>query len=300
MTSWKAYLYSWVIWFSYKGRWQSAEALRKRIQVTRQSPVDYKPPQRFRTQFIVEERISGGFPVFEISPKSETPTQARIMYIHGGAFMFEIQPTHWELVAVLAERLQAVVTVPIYPLAPEHKMDKIYAMLQPLYDEMAASRDDSPFWVMGDSAGGCLSIGLTMEALKAKKPAASRVVPITPCVDGTFTNSEAHEVAKVDPWLDMPGVVENVELIRGDWTADDPRLSPLFGDVEGLPPMLVFVAQNDLLTPDTKRLVEKAQATGREVTLVEGEGMMHVWPLLPFQEGIDARETMIDWLERSK
>lgn len=213
--------------------------------------------------------------------------------------MFEIQPPHWTLVALLAERLQASVTVPIYPLGPESKLKDMYAMLQPIHDEMAASRDDAPFFVVGDSAGGCMSLVVTQEAIKAGKPLARGVVPITPVVDATFANPEAHEVSKRDPWLDVVGCKAVGELVRGQWPTDDARVSPLFGNVDKLPPMMVLAAEHDLLTPDTKRFVDKVKSAGGDVTLVEGPGMMHVWPLvLPDHDGKEAVDLMVEWMEK--
>jgi acetyl esterase/lipase len=78
-------------------------------------------------------------------------------------------------------------------------------------------------------------------------------------------------------------------------------VSPLFGDVDELPPMMILAAEMDLLTPDTKRFVQKAQAAGKDVTVVEGPGMMHVWPLaLPDHDGKKATDDMVDWMEEKK
>ncbi|KAM3511551.1 hypothetical protein MY11210_004837 [Beauveria gryllotalpidicola] len=61
--------------------------------------------------------------------------EARILYIHSGSFIFELSPLYWDFVLVLARKLGARVTVPVYPLAPEHKPAAMYDMLQPLYDK---------------------------------------------------------------------------------------------------------------------------------------------------------------------
>ncbi|TWU71051.1 hypothetical protein ED733_002400 [Metarhizium rileyi] len=300
MASWRAYFASWYLWLWKKGNFTSAEALHRCIAKARKSPPDHRPPQSFRTKFIIEERQVGGYPVFELAPKSETPNEARILYLHGGSFMFEIVSPHWTLVALLAERLQASVTVPIYPLGPEKKLKDMYAMLQPIHDEMARSRDDSPFFVMGDSAGGCMALVVTQEAIKAGTPPAAGLIAITPVVDATFTNPESHEVSKRDPWLDVVGCIEVSELVRGEWPTNDPRVSPLFGDVSKMPPMMVLAAGEDLLAPDTKRFVEKAEAAGRDVTLVEGPGMMHVWPLALPHDGKETINKMVEWMEARK
>ncbi|KID79486.1 Esterase [Metarhizium brunneum] len=301
MPTWRAHLASWYLWLWHKGNFTSVEALHRRIAKARKNPPDYRPPQHLRTEFMIEERQVDGYPVLELAPKSETPNAVRILYLHGGSFMFEILGPHWTLIALLAERLQASVTVPIYPLGPEKKLKDMYAMLQPIHDEMAAARDDSPFLVVGDSAGGCMALVLAQEAIRAGTRSAAGLVAITPVVDATFTNTEARELSRRDPWLDVVGCMEAAELVRGEWPTDDARVSPLFGDLGEMPPMMLLAAGEDLLTPDTKRFVEKAAAAGRDVTLVEGPGMMHVWPLvLPDHDGKGAIDKMVEWMKARK
>jgi acetyl esterase/lipase len=243
--------------------------------------------------------VVGGYPVYELKPRGGAPPRARILYLHGGAFLMEIVETAWHFARSLATGLNAVVTVPIYPLGPEHTVVEMYDMLQPLYNEMAAEQG-TPFWVMGDSAGGTMALGLTQLAVRDGKTTADRAVLITPCVDSSFTNPEALRLSSSDPWLGLAGVKEATKMVAADLDIKDTRVSPLYGSLDGLPPMLVFVASTDMLTPDTKKLVSKAKEQGKDVELVEGEGMVHVWPVINFPEGKIARDQMIAWLEEPR
>ncbi|CAM1511744.1 Fc.00g092570.m01.CDS01 [Cosmosporella sp. VM-42] len=295
----KAHLVSWFVWLQFKRNWQTAEALNKKIEHNRKT-ADYRPPQKLSKSFNIEETDKWGFPVYHVSPKSEKPIEARILYNHGGGFVFEITPEHWALVGVLAERLHAVVTVPIYPLGPETPVVKMYDTVQPLYNELAAAKETTPFWVMGDSAGGSMTFVLTQQALKAGVPAASRMVPITPCMDSSLANPDAHVVAQRDPWLAVPGINEVTRLICPNESPQDPRVSPIYGDFSSLPPMLIFGASEDLLMPDAKKAAEKAKEHGREAEFVYGQGMVHVWPLLPTWEAGQAVDRIVEWLEVAK
>ncbi|KZZ93350.1 esterase [Moelleriella libera RCEF 2490] len=301
MASWRAYWLSWYLWFTVKGYYASAEALQQRLALDRQKPVDNEPPAQLGTKFIIDRRKVQGHVVYDISTKSETPNKARILYLHGGSFLFDIRPQHWALIATLAERLEAVVTVPLYPLGPESKLKDMYAFLQPLHDEMVASREDAPLFVIGDSAGGTMALVLTQEAIKVGKRTAAGLVAITPVVDATWTNPEVYAVAPKDPWLDIPGVKEAARLVRGDWPLTDRRVSPWFGELSGLPPLMVLAAENDILGPDARRFAAKVKAAGRDVTLVEGHDLMHVWPVvLPDHDGREAIDGMVSWLDNIK
>lgn len=299
MPSLKSHLVRWVVWYKFKPNWSSAEGLRARIEVNRKE-ADYRPSEKFTARHIVEEDHRPCLPVYHVKPRSDKPTEARILYNHGGGFVFEITPEHWVLIGRLARRLNAVVTVPIYPLGPETTLLKMYDVVQPLYNEMAAAKESTPFWCMGDSAGGTMTVVMTQQALKAGLPTASRLVPITPCMDSSLVNPDLHTVAQRDPWLGIPGIEEVTRLICPDVPTTDPRVSPIYGDFSKMPPMLVFGASEDMLGPDAKKTVEMAKEKGREAEFVYGEGMVHVWPLLPIYEGGLAVDKIVEWLEAAK
>lgn len=301
MPSIRNYLLTWFMWFTTKATWQSPAAFDKKIAAARRKKASCAPPEQMNKQFIIEEetRRQGGYVVYTVAPKSETPTQARVMYLHGGAFVFDIVPQHWQLVAQLAERLQAVVTVPMYPLGPETQLMAVYDVLQPLYDEMASDPDPTPFWCMGDSAGGTMTLVMTQNALRDGKPTAERLVPITPCVDISLANEELLAMASKDPWLDVPGILHITELICAEVHVKDPRVSPIYGDLRG-PPMMMLAGGNDLLGPDIRKMAGMAAERGTEVELLVGEGMMHVWPLLPIPEAAKAVDRIVEWLQKAK
>ena len=76
----------------------------------------------------------------------------------------------------------------------------------------------------------------------------------------------------------------------GDLSPADPKISPLFGNMAGLPPMAVFTGTHDLLNPDAHRLKARAAQQGVPVELYEYPGMFHVWLLAPIPEARRARE----------
>ncbi|KAM5347911.1 hypothetical protein ACJ41O_007735 [Fusarium nematophilum] len=296
MPSLKSRLIPWVVWWLKKPTWKTAEGIRNHIAHDRQS-ADPSPPKHLYKKFTIQEAKRSGYTVYTVTPDSDTPPRARILYLHGGGFVFAITPQHWELVAQLARRLNAVVTVPLYPLGPETPLMKMYDLVQPLHDELAAAEDPTPFWVIGDSAGGTMTLVLTQQARLAGGPTAQKLVPITPCTDSSLVNPDLHSAALKDPWLDVPGIAEITRLICPETDTQHPRVSPLYGDLAQLPPMLVFAAELDLLTPDTKKMAEMAREGGTEVELVYGESMVHVWPVLPIWEGKQAVDKMVGWLE---
>src|SRR5690606_24045678 len=139
---------------------------------------------------------------------------------------------HWKLVAEMAERLAAHVTVPIYPLAPEHDFHAIYAMAGAVYREVLAGSE--PVAIMGDSAGGNMALVLTMMAAQQGWPRPSRLVLISPGLDMTLTNPQTLDAARLDPWLGIEGGKEAVRIYAADLDFGDWRISPLYGDLSTL------------------------------------------------------------------
>lgn len=235
-----------------------------------------------------------GHIVYEARPKGAEPAR-HILYLHGGAYCFEMTPFHWALIAEMAERLGARVSVPIYPLAPEHDFHAIYAFTGAVWRDVLGSADEEVI-VMGDSAGANMALVLSMMAAKEGWPRAARLLLISPGVDMTLANPETRKVARLDPWLDIPGGHESVRIYAADLDFGDWRISPLYGDLSCLPPTLVFCGTRDMLYPDCVLFAQKARATGVDVELVTGDGMIHVWPLIDMPEARRARDRMVAWL----
>jgi acetyl esterase/lipase len=84
-----------------------------------------------------------------------------------------------------------------------------------------------------------------------------------------------------DLMLSVSGLAACGRLHAGGLEPTDPRVSPLYGDLRGLPPVSVFVGDRDILVTDARRLCEKARAAGAEVDYAEAPGMQHVYPMLP-------------------
>lgn len=294
MPSFKSHLYAFVLKHTRKKAFASAEGLHAWIAKSRPTQ-DHRPPVKVAARVEITVRTVDDFPVYEVRPKSG-PATRRVLYLHGGAYCFEMTPFHWRLVCELVERLDAHVTVPIYPLAPEHQFDAIYGMAGNVYRQvMAEGRDVA---LAGDSAGANMALVLTMMAAEQDWPLPSRLALISPGVDMTLQNPETHAVARIDPWLDIEGGRESVRIYAGGLDFSDWRISPAYGNLAVLPPTLIFSGTRDVLHPDTKTFVEKAKAAGADVELVVGKGMIHVWPLLDMPETRAARDRMVAFLRR--
>ncbi|HWK64474.1 MAG TPA: alpha/beta hydrolase [Rhizobiaceae bacterium] len=293
MPSLKSHLVAFVLKHSRKKAFTSAEGLHRWIARARRTQ-DHRPPPKIAARLAIAEREVRGFPVYDVSPAK--PGAMRILYLHGGAYVFEITRFHWGLIAEMAERLSARITVPIYPLAPEHDFHAMFGMVSEVYRGMLSETPTQDIVFMGDSAGGNMAVVLTMMARQEGLPAPSRLVLISPGLDMSLANPQIYEVERIDPWLGIPGGQEALRLYAAGIAPTDWRVSPVYGDLSALPGMLILTGTRDLLNPDTTLFAERARAAGVEVELVSEPGMIHVWPLIEMPEARKARDRIVAFL----
>jgi len=294
MASLKSHFYAFVLKHTRKKAFMSEEGLRQRLAKMR--PVeDHRPPEKVKDRLEITQREVQGHVVYEARPRAGTAGR-RLLYLHGGAYCFELTPFHWLLIAELAERLSAQVTVPVYPLAPEHQFDQIYGMAGEVYRQVFAEAPHAA--IVGDSAGANMALVLTLMAAERGDPIASSLALLSPSVDSSLANPEVHDYARRDPWLDIPGALAAMHMYAGALKLDDWRISPIYGNVAALPRTVIFSGTRDLLYPDTVLFVDKARAAGVDIELVRGDGMFHVWPLLDIPEARPARDRMVAFLEQ--
>ncbi|TCO56062.1 alpha/beta hydrolase [Actinocrispum wychmicini] len=245
------------------------------------------PSAKVRERFSVREEEFSSCRVYTVAPRDGDSPARRVLYLHGGGWTMSITEPHWGLIAKLARRLDCAVTVPLFPLAPEHTARDTFAMLLPFYADLAAQGE---LTVMGDSSGGNLALSLAMQARSAGMPQPARIVLLSPAPDATFSNPELARLDHRDPILPARGLPELGRVYAGDLDVRDPVVSPLFGMLTGLPPTAIFTGTRDILNADAHRLREKATRAGVPVAWHEYPDMLHVWPLFPIPEATHALE----------
>jgi acetyl esterase/lipase len=298
MPSIKSRLIALFLKHSRKKAFTSADELNRWIAAARQTQNHRPPAQLFSRLDIVENRTAD-FPVFRVRPKGGVGDM-RVLYLHGGAYVFEITSYHWHLVAEMAQRLGAEIVVPIYPIAPEHDFHDMFGMVLEVYRELLGQAPAEDIVFMGDSAGGNMAVVLTMLATGGGLPSPARHVLISPGLDMSLANPAVFEAEKQDPWLAIPGGLEAIRLYGAGIDRADWRISPIYGDLSVLSEMLILTGSRDLLTPDNIRFAEKARASGVDVELVVEDGMFHVWPLIDMPEARQARDRIVAFLNAKK
>ena len=185
-----------------------------------------------------------------------------VLMLHGGAFVTSSPRTHRVLAAQLAAAAGVPVVVPDYRLAPEHPHPAAVDDVVAAYDELA---ERGPVAVVGDSAGGTLALLLA----RVRQPVALGLVsPVTDLTGATSRGYDGRDALLRQDWLES-----GAQAFVG--AQDAAALSPLSGDLSGLPPTLVHVCERERLLPDAQALVARAREAGAEVELRVLPGLWH-------------------------
>lgn len=248
--------------------------LRKARQLQRRG--DRPPDLLTHRLFRVDRRQVAGMPVWTVRPRGARPV-ARVLYLHGGGYIHPLTPDYWRLVRALA-RAPAEVVVPAYPLAPDATVDDVLPRLVELADHVR-QRERLPLVLMGDSAGGALVLVLARRLRELGRPVPDLVVGLCPWLDATLDEEEVGDLESTDPMLAESGLRAAGRWWAGTREPDDPWVSPLQGEVDGLPPVHLFVGDRDILRPAVDRYADRVadDDVRAELTVHEVAAMFHVW-----------------------
>ena len=202
----------------------------------------------------------------------------RLLYLHGGGYGIGSPRSHRHLAAALGAAARAEVWLPDYRLAPEHRFPAAVDDALAVYRAMLSGSTPDRIAIAGDSAGGGLTVATMLAARAVGLTLPSAAVCLSPWVDLSLApDSPVAHAAKTDPLVRYDEISTYAHAYLGDTRADDPLASPIFGDLEGLPPLLIHAGSTEALVSDATRLAEAARGAGVDVTVELGEGTPHVW-----------------------
>ena len=276
----------------YPEKWRMSSAKRTRAHVERlaRRPAGHAPPWVLRHGLTIEARPEGGVPVYRVGSRHMELSRV-VVFFHGGSYTYEVTFYHWRLIQFLARSVPARVELPIYALAPRATATTTVPNMTDLLQRVIKDAGAENVTVMGDSAGGGMSLAVAQQLLDRGAAQPGRIVLISPWLDISVSDPRQRDIEPRGHMLGIEGLAESGRMYAGDLDLRDPRVSPLFGGLEGLAPIELFTGTDDLLNVDAHRLVDRCREVGQLVHLHEVAGMQHVYPLLPFvPEAKSARE----------
>lgn len=265
-----------------------------KLDTTDQSTVEIPDDVVFPRE--VKQFRVGGMQVFEVAPQDNS--KPIVLYIHGGAYLHNYNPLHWEAMAEWAETTGCGIVTPNYPLLYRYTVKDAFPLMLQLYRQLKERYPNKEIIIMGDSAGGGFSLALTQEVMKGDSiDLPNRLVLISPWVDVVGGDDALQEY---DTFLNL----EVLRHVGTDWAGDidphDPMVSPLYGEMRGLPPTDLFAGTWETLYTDIVKTYEKMKSAGVDAHLHVKEKMGHVYPLWPCPEGKEARQEIGEIIQNLK
>jgi len=202
-----------------------------------------------------------------------------VLYLHGGGYFFGSPQTHRQLALNMAKHCDAPVFSLDYRLAPKHRFPAALDDAIAAYQWLVKTYPKRHFIIAGDSAGGGLAINAALEARSRGLPRPAAIITFSPWTDMAVTGESVDSNNRSCAMFTAKGVREAAQYYLGNADPRDPRHSPLYADLTGLPPQLIFASTDEVLRDDSARFATKAREQGVEVELHLVRGVPHVWPI---------------------
>lgn len=237
---------------------------------------------KYRKQVILKEHKFENFKGAWVMPKDER-RQGVILYLHGGGYTCGGLEYALGFGSMLAVQSGTRVFCCAYRLAPE---DKYPAALEDALEsyQYLLSKGYAPdhITLCGESAGGglCYALCLKLRVMGMKNPCG--IIAISPWTDLTASGKSYDENKKNDPSM----TIEKLDFFAESYTDDrkNPFVSPLFADLKGMPPSLIFAAENEIMYSDSLEMHQKLKASGCKSHLMTKEERWHAYVLYGLAE----------------
>lgn len=224
-----------------------------------------------------------------------------MLYLHGGGYCFSSAQHHRPITWRLSRAAHRPVLAINYRQAPDHHVDHSCEDAVAAYRHLLAKGyQPQDILVGGDSAGGHLTLVLLQTLRELGLPMPAGAMCISPWTDMANLAASHNSNRWRDPMFPSPTIRKLAKHYTRGRDPFEPRLSPVYGEFEGLPPLLIMAGSTEVLRDDARRVAQRASAAGVEVTYEEWHRMPHVFPLFAFfiPEGRRAYKHMARFFQR--
>ncbi|MEE0956976.1 MAG: alpha/beta hydrolase [Ruminococcus sp.] len=232
---------------------------------------------------------------FVLQPK-ERYSDYVIFYIHGHNFWADPSKVHFRFYRRLADTLGASLILPVYPKAPTYHVADVHQMLLERYQYLINEKKIDPQNIIfaGDAAGGGLVLSLLQRLKYQAIPMPNQAFLFSPWLDITNSNPDMRTVQGTDPLLNIDTLAFQGREYAGDVDLESPVVSPIYGDLKGLPPITVFTGTHDILNVDAINLEKIAEAQELDILVYTFVNQLHFFVGLPIPEAREALEIVAE------
>lgn len=230
----------------------------------------------------------------------DAPRGNVVLHFHGGGYLIGSARGSLEYAGRLAAAVDGTCYTVDYRLAPEHPYPAAIDDAVMAYRALLARGIPAgSILVSGESAGGGLAVALVLALRNAGDPLPAAIFAVAPFADLTLSGPSIKAFNGGDPAANRDLLTFMGASYFQGHEPTDPLVSPLFGDLAGLPPLFVTATEGEVLLSDATRLAERAEKSGVDVTLRLVEDSVHVYTIFPFlPETKSTMEEVAAWSRR--
>lgn len=239
----------------------------------------YDVPKKYKFSGPIEKVIFDKMPVFKV--KRQSKDDYILLYIHGGAYVHPFSPFHWRFLSKVSRKSGCGLAVPNYLKLPHYTYKESHQQMMNFYKEFSKEHDMRKVIIAGDSAGGGFVLSILQQARDMNLPLPKKAILFSPWVD----------VIGGNPNLDKKDAMLSYKVAKIPGTAwaggDDPHnklVSPLYGKMDNLPPIDIYVGTYEILYDDCLKTYRLLKDAGNDTHLFVAKKLGHVYPLWPVRE----------------
>lgn len=292
MRSWQSFIVENLIKILVKQENPDVYLERKKIE----DNSNYILPTKLQQKYKITKVDSYLLDTYLLKSPSKSDTR-QILYLPGGGYVEQPLMWHWRFLYNLSQKLNGTITVPIYPKAPNHQYDEVFENVLPIYKDLLTKTSPENIVIMGDSAGGGLSLALSQMLLKEGLPQPGNIVLLSPWLDITLSHPEIESMKKNEPMLNLKLLIESGKTYAGDTDRSNYLLSPINGPLKELGKITLFIGTHEFFLPDARKFKKLAEQEKIDINYFEYPKMNHVFPVLPIPEAKRAMQQIVDILK---
>lgn len=244
-----------------------------------------------------EFRLAGMDAAWAVPEYMDRSDRRVAFYLHGGGYVAGSIKYARGFAGVLAAKAGIKVMCIAYHLAPENPYPAALVDALAAYNYLLSlGYRDKDISLIGESAGGGLIFALCLALKERRKPLPSRLVALSPWTDLSLSGASCWTKRKADVSLTVQELQSFAQAYAPD-ALRDPLVSPLFGDLRGLPPTMICAGGDEILLDDSRRMAIELEQAGVRCRLMVADGMWHAYALYGVPEANEAISEIRDFFE---
>jgi len=206
-----------------------------------------------------------------------------LVYLHGGGYIVGPLKVQWEYIARLAQATDMAALVIDYKQLPQYAfpagLNDVITLITTLQENGNLL---AKWFLLGDSAGGGLALATCYKLRDLAAPLPQKLILMSPWLDISMSNPAFALTASADPMLSLAGIRQAAAQYARANDPSNPLISPVFGNVQGLPPTLIQIGTSEIFLWDNRKFYLKLLEAQVPVQYEEYPELFHVFVIFNY------------------